>query len=466
MTVVHPTRGYADVLVGLQYGDEGKAKIIDLLAPDYDIVARFNGGANAGHTIDTPQGRVVLQQVPCAIFQPGTLLYIGSGCAVNLWKLVAELDQIAAHGVDLTGRLHVSDRAAVVQPVHLIVDERNSAGIGTTKNGMGPCYADRAYRMRGGARTNLQLRDVLADPAGTVAAMRAAAEAELAASGGDTAAAHRDLEERLTSFAACVERVRGYVQPRRTWLAEQVGAGARVLFEGAQSMMLDVVHGDQPYVTASHTVPAYAYVGGDLPPRFHRYTIGVAKAVMSRVGNGPFPSELGAERSAAYFAQAVSTGRGRAEEHAEFDVQLLRASTDELELGIAMRMLTHEYGSGTGRPRRIGILDLEQLREMVVAVGVDVVYLNKVDCLSLYGETMFNGIPVRVPATAEHGATRVLPSFSAAQLDAARPDELPLELLEFRSFVEREIGVPVIGFGMGPQRDQITQFFRLGEYAH
>ncbi|MBV1851801.1 adenylosuccinate synthetase [Catellatospora tritici] len=465
MTVVHPTRGYADVLVGLQYGDEGKAKIIDLIAPDYDIVARFNGGANAGHTIETPQGRVVLQQVPCAIFQPQTLLYIGSGCAVNLWKLVAELDQIAAHGVDLTGRLHISDRAAVVQAAHILIDERDSAGIGTTKNGMGPCYADRAYRMRGGARTNLQLRDVLADPAGALEAMRAAADAELAGYDGDTSAPRRDLQQRLDSFAACVERVRGHVQPRRTWLAERVGQGARVLFEGAQSTMLDVVHGDQPFVTASHTVPAYAYVGGDLPPRFHRYTIGVAKAVMSRVGNGPFPSELGAERSAAYFADAVSAGRGRAEEQAEFDMHRLRFSTDEMELGIAMRMLTHEYGSGSGRPRRIGILDLEQLREMVVAFGVDVVYLNKVDCLSLYGESMFGGIPVRVPATADQGATRVLPSFTADQLRADQPDVLPLELLEFRSFVEREIGVPVIGFGMGPKRDQITQFFRLGEFA-
>jgi adenylosuccinate synthase len=241
-----------------------------------------------------------------------------------------------------------------------------------------------------------------------------------------------------------------------------------VLFEGAQPMMLDVVHGDQPYVTASHTVPAYAYVGGDLPPRFHRYTIGVAKAVMSRVGNGPFPSELGAERSAAYFADAVSTGRGRAEEHADYDAHRLHVSGDPMELGIALRMLTHEYGSGTGRPRRIGILDLEQLREMVVAVGVDVVYLNKVDCLHLYGDSMYGGIPVRVPVAAGQGPdgqVRVLPSFRADQLDAARPDDLPAELLEFRTFVEQEIGVPVIGFGMGPQRDRITQFFQLGEHG-
>ncbi|MEU4780582.1 adenylosuccinate synthetase [Micromonospora sp. NPDC023633] len=464
---ISPVRGYADVLVGLQYGDEGKAKVIDLIAGDYDIIARFNGGANAGHTIDAPAGRVVLQQVPSGVFHPHTQLYIGSGSAVNLWKLKNELDLVEAGGIDLTGRLFISDRCAVVQPAHFIIDETNSEDIGTTKNGVGPCYADRASRVRNGIRVNVQLRDLLADPDTVMAAMRASAEAELSRLAGDVQHLRERLDASITSLLDCIERVRPFVQTDRGYLGRRVAAGARVLFEGAQSLMLDVVHGDQPYVTASHTVPAYAYVGGDLSPQYHRYTIGVAKAVVSRVGNGPFPSELGAERAEAYFAAACAAGRGKAEENIDYRPEELLRSADPMDLGIALRMLTHEYGSGTGRPRRIGLLDLQQLREMVGLFGVDVVYLNKVDCLALYKESVYAGIPVRL--TAETAArdgeqVRILPSFELSAVDPAAPELLPKELLAFRSVVEQEIGAPVIGVGLGPERDRTAQFFRLGEH--
>ncbi|GAA0421948.1 adenylosuccinate synthetase [Acrocarpospora corrugata] len=444
-------RGYADVLVGLQYGDEGKAKIIDLLAADYDVIARFNGGANAGHTIDSPAGRVVLQQVPSGVFHPHCQLYIGSGCALNLWKLRNELQLIRSTGVDLSGRLVISDRCAVVQPAHFIVDELNGGDIGTTKNGIGPAYADRAFRVRNGARTNLQLRDVLADPEQAKAAMLAAAEAELDRYGAGATSLRRTQLDHLDSLTDCLDGIREFVTTDRSYLGQRVAAGARVLFEGAQSLMLDVVQGDQPFVTASHTVPGHAYVGGDLPPQYHRYTIGVAKAVVSRVGNGPFPSELGAERSEAYFTEACRSSRGKAEERADYDARALLSSADPMELGIALRMLTHEYGSGTGRPRRIGMLDLNQLRDMVTSFGVDVVYLNKVDCLSLYKDSLYRGIPVQVAAT----RIEVLPPID---LDDLTQDGLR----ELRTFVERELGVPIIGVGLGPERDKTLQFFQLG----
>ncbi|MFD7729449.1 adenylosuccinate synthetase [Kitasatospora phosalacinea] len=462
--------GHSDVLVGLQYGDEGKAKIIDLIAPDYDVVARFNGGANAGHTIDTPAGRVVLQQVPSAVFHPGCELYIGSGCVLNLVKLRDELALLRTVGVDLADRLRISDRCAVVQPVHFLLDQRTGAAIGTTGNGIGPCYADRAARTRDGVRCNLQLRDLLEDPEGTAALMLAAVERELKeeADAGERLAAER---ERIAAMRESAEALRPMVTTDRTHLARKVADGARVLFEGAQSLMLDVVQGDQPYVTSSHTLPGHAYVGGDLPPRYHRHTIGVAKAVVSRVGHGPFPSELGAERSAAYFAEACRTGRGRTEEQAEHDPQQLLGSADPLDVGTALRMLTGEYGSGTGRPRRIGLLDLEQLREQVTLHGVDVVYLNKTDCLAHYRDSHYGGVPVQLAAAAPGapGSERieVLPVFDAEQVRAAVAglpglDGVPASMLAFKEYVEQRIGAPVIGLGLGPERDCTAEFARPG----
>jgi len=348
--------------------------------------------------------------------------------------------------------------------VHFIVDEANAAEISTTKNGIGPCYADRAARMRDGRRVNLQLRDLLADREGCAASMRRAAEAELERTGGTGSEVHARVTDRLAALAACTDAIREFVRSDRNHLGRRVAQGARVLFEGAQSVMLDVVHGDQPFVTASQTVPAYAYVGGDLSPRYHRRTIGVAKAVVSRVGNGPFPSELGGARAAEYFAAACREGRGAAEERAEYDGEALLASGDPMELGIAMRMLTGEYGSGTGRPRRIGMLDLDQLAEVVEAFDVDLVYINKVDCLALYERSVYGGIPVRASrAAGESGSeVTVLPPL---RLEPANGPGSAPSLLEFKSFVERQIGVPVAGVGLGPERDHVTEFEEGGADA-
>lgn len=448
------SRGYADVLVGVQYGDEGKAKVIDLLAPDYDIVARFNGGANAGHTVETPAGAAVLQQVPSAVFHDNVELYIGSGCAVNVWKLADELEMLRELGV-AAERLTVSDRCAVVQPSHVLVDDLDGTTIGTTKNGIGPCYAARATRHAGGRRVNLQVADLLDNPSDAVASMRRDIEA-LASK-----VVEADIDRALSQLAALpdkVEALRPLITRRPDHLAARVASGARVLFEGAQSVMLDVVHGQQPYVTASHTVPGYAYVGGDLSPGHHRLTIGVAKAVVSRVGNGPFPSEFGSERGAAYFERACQEGRGRLEEHAEFDAQQLLVSDDPMDLGIALRMLTDEYGSGTGRPRRIGMLDLAQLRDVVQPFGIDVLFINKVDCLKLYEHSLFRGVPM-LTAHEDDAAITVLPPLRFA--DQAGPPATTPSLETIRETIEKHVGVPVAGMGVGQGRDALVRFFDL-----
>ncbi|AKM30970.1 adenylosuccinate synthetase [Pandoraea faecigallinarum] len=447
------------MLVGLQYGDEGKAKIIDALAPEYDVIARFNGGANAGHTIDTPQGRIALKQLPSGVFHPHAALYIGSGCAINPWKLAHEIEQVRKMGISLEGRLHISARAALVQPHHIVMDRRGSDAIGTTGNGIGPCYADRALRVRNDTRVNLMLGDLLDNETDTVVSMRDIFTRMINADGG-TSPWVAEMSDLLLGLPRAAQVLRAYIEPDRGWLTSRVKAGAKVLFEGAQSVLLDVVDGSQPYVTSSHTVPAYAYVGGDLSPKYHRRTIGVAKAIMSRVGRGPFPSELGGERSAQYCHDASLSKVGKDEEQSRFSAEKLLRSSDPFDIGTALRMLTGEYGTGTGRPRRIGMLDLAQLREVIKTHGVDCVYLNKVDCLAHYANSSYQGVPVRVHrgSVSGDGMPNVLiyHGLTEQSLTLGREGTLDAVMNGFIDFVERHIGAPLTGLGLGPERASLV----------
>ncbi|VVE17826.1 adenylosuccinate synthetase [Pandoraea anhela] len=446
--------GYADVLVGLQYGDEGKAKIVDRLSVNYDIVARFNGGANAGHTVSTPSGDARLAQVPSGVFHAHTLMYIGSGCVVSLVKLANEIDALRSIGVSLKGRLYVSEQCAVIQPRHLDFDARHGAQIGTTGNGVGPCYADLSLRWQGGTRTVVQLRDLVADEAGAFDQMARYAETPHAApdARAATAAAIADMRAAWARLGQTVEVVDAL------WMTQRVQRGARVLFEGAQSVLLDVTGGQQPYVTSSHTAPAFAFVGGDLPVRYHRKTIGVAKAIASRVGAGPFRTEFGAQRSSRYCADAALRGIGWREERDRFDPKALLMSEDEFDVGIALRMLTYEYGTGSGRPRRLGRLDVAGLAEVIRRHGVDEWYLNKCDCLSLFSGTREGAIPVLMP-NAEGGANATtmyrFPAFGELSGDTTDAARLPLPLRAFVSALQAATACRIAGIGVGPRREQL-----------
>lgn len=438
--------GYADVLVGLQYGDEGKARVVDYLAGEYDVIARFNGGANAGHTIATSDGPLRLRQVPSGVLRPRASLYIGSGCVIGLQQLATEIEMLAAQGIDLGGRLTISDRCPIVQPLHVLADRHDGAQIGTTGNGIGPCYADLATRMRDGERSSFQLRDLVLDESRIFGQMtRLAAQRH-----GDSLAAV------VNGMRQAWKVVRPFVTDDPVALLRRVEAGANVLFEGAQSVMLDVVHGVQPWVTSSHTLPSYAYVGGDLPCRYHRKTIGVAKAIVSRVGSGPFPTELGAERSEAYCADAARKGCGRADEAATLDPLALFAEADEFSIGVAIRMLSNEYGTGTGRPRRVGLLDVAQLQLAVRQFGVDEVYLNKCDSLAAFALTRDRCIPV-VAGARERGELRVarFPAFGEDSIPTDATAPLPPQLQALLGWLADAIGRPLRGIGLGPERAQM-----------
>lgn len=450
MTMASRT-GYADVLVGLQYGDEGKARIVDHLAGDYDVIARFNGGANAGHTIDAPGGALRLRQVPSGVLHPSLSLYIGSGCAIGLADLADEIAMLASRGISLRGRLIVSDRCLLVQPAHVARDRDEGGGIGTTGNGIGPCYADHATRMRGGMRVAFQLRDLVAD---SEAVFRQLSKPDTRAGTDAGMVTHASAIARMR---AAWRTVRDFVTAEPDHLVGLVEGGARVLFEGAQSVLLDLTHGEQPWVTSSHTVPAYAYVGGDLPCKYHRKTIGVAKAIVSRVGAGPFPSELGGTRSAQYCATAAADRGARHREAAHHEPARLLASDDAFDIGSALRVLTDEYGTVTGRPRRIGLLDVAQLRMTMRQHGIDEWFLNKCDCLAWFADTPRQAIPLFDGAP--HGtAEPVVREFAAFRFDAlpkGREDPLPPQLDALLHWLQEAVACRLRGVGLGPARDQL-----------
>jgi adenylosuccinate synthase len=468
--------GYADVLIGLQFGDEGKAKVVDFLAPQYEVICRFNGGANAGHTIETAAGRIAFNQIPSGVLYPDKILVIGSGCVVNLEKMVDEIERLEASGFSLKGRLHISDQCSVIQPHHLIIDALTGSHIGTTKNGIGPAYADKALRTDRSRIVNVRLGDLLDEPAFFFAEIKRNFEFQAQAYHFESAA----LGDLIAGMEKALVKLTGYIERNTNFLLNQVERGAHVLFEGAQSYMLDVTKGMVPYVTSSSTVAAAAYVGGDLPPTFHRKTIGVAKAIMSRVGFGPFPSEFGGKKSEEYCMKDGGVAHNKPFEAANYEAEQLLQNGEAFDMGIALRMLGNEYGSVTGRPRRIGALDLVQLASVVRANGVDEIFLNKCDLLQDFARTKLKGIPLvdgyvsggqaidYVPASNKRCydlevSKKIMPAYELNGEAATSFAELPKALQEMLKYIESRTGSRILGVGTGAKREECV--FQVGTGA-
>lgn len=462
-------KGYADIVLGLQFGDEGKARVIDNLAQNYDIIARFNGGSNAGHTIENEKGKIALNQIPSGIFYPHTTLYIGSGCVVNIEKLADEIKKIKKLGIDLSKRLKISSQTTVVQPYHLILDELLGKTIGTTKNGIGPAYSGRAMRMRGEQLVNIRLADLVDNPKHFFEIIEDSLKKVLSS--------HPELVSgsNMQSLKNSFEEIKPFIELDPLYMEKRVENGATVLFEGAQSVMLDVVKGSVPFVTSSNTTAASAYSGGDLSPKYHHKTIGVVKAIMSRVGHGPFPSEFGGEKSEKYTMEKEN-GQSKYTKTSELklDVEKLIKSDDPFEVGRALRILSGEYGTVTQRPRRVGYFDLVLLAHTIKSNGVDELIITKCDLLKEYSRTKSGKMPLiteykldgktidYVPA-ATSAFYRVKPvifemkSFSEDISDVRSFDKLPNELQEFVKEVEKVGGSKVVALGVGPKREQYIE---------
>ncbi len=333
----------ATVVIGAQWGDEGKGKVVDLLSERSDAVVRFQGGNNAGHTIVAGDEVYKLHLVPSGILFPGTLCIIGNGTVVDPGVLCAELDALEARGVSLD-TLRLSGNAHLIMPYHVMLDgaaevRLGKFSIGTTRRGIGPCYEDKA------ARVGIRAQDLL-DPKILLRKLEVALETKnevLEKLYGLERLDPRDVAEKL---APAAERLRPFIGDTALLIDQQLRAGKRVLFEGAQGTMLDIDHGTYPFVTSSNPIAGAACTGSGVGPTRIDSVIGVTKAYVTRVGEGPFPTEL------------------------------------DDDAGRHMMEQGHEFGTTTGRQRRCGWLDLVALRYAVRLSGVTQLALTKLDVLS------------------------------------------------------------------------------------
>lgn len=397
------------VVVGAQWGDEGKAKVIDLLAADHSHVVRYQGGHNAGHTVVVGSERYALQLIPSGVLYPHIVPVIGNGVVVDLPTLFREIDTLEGRGISCA-KLRVSSHAHLIFPWHQALDALYEAGrgddkIGTTLKGIGPAYADKARRI------GLRAGDVL-DPASFADAVRTQAHAhnaEIAALGGE--ALH--VEGVVGEFAALGARLAPYVCDTVELLHEAIDRNDAILLEGAQATFLDLDHGTYPFVTSSNPTAGGACVGTGIGPRYLTRIVGITKAYATRVGSGPFPTEL----------------------------------TDEL--GDRLVDIGREFGTVTGRRRRTGWLDIVMLRKAVRINSLTELALTKLDVLDTFSEvkvcTEYDGQGNPVYA--------VLPGWLSDISAVTTVDGLPAQARRFVELVEREVGVPITIVGTGAERE-------------
>jgi adenylosuccinate synthase len=456
------------VLIGLQFGDEGKARILDYLAKNCDVVARFNGGANAGHTIEHKDKKIILHQIPSGVLYNNVLLYIGSGCVINPVKTVDEIRHVESQGCNLNKRLFISSKTTLVLPHHIVRDKEEGRQIGTTGNGIGYAYSAQALRTRSGLIENVRIGDIIENKDLLVSVAKRLIETM------NEFNLKIDVDVEMTKFYHSVLHLKQYVIDDPMFLERIADKDKKIIFEGAQSVMLDVINGTVPFVTSSRTIAAAAYTGGDISYKHHKKTIGIAKAIMSRVGNGPFVSEFGGSRSEKYCAEENGTAHTKEKEHAANKAENLLKSKDLFEVGIGLRMIGGEYGATTKRPRRIGMLDLVMLKQNCDLNGVDELYINKFDSLCDFNNTSLKGIPVVVAYKLKGKTIDYMPS-STVSLQECEPvikyfpkmpesiktartkAKLPKQAKDLIKFIEKFTNTKMKGVGVGPKREEFVQ---------
>lgn len=421
----------AIILVGAQWGDEGKGRVVDWLAREIHLVARFNGGDNAGHTVVAQGHKLGLHLVPSGILHPHVVCLIGAGVVVNPQQLVAEMDRLAALGVDVSPtRLKLSAAAHIILPTHRALDgareqARGGDAIGTTRRGIGPVYADKA------ARVNLRAGD-MADPDVFAERVTEVVRAHNRRLQEEYGLSPLPPDEIAAEYRACARRLSSHLVDGSALVGEALAAGQTILCEGAQGLLLDLDHGTYPYVTSSSTVAGGALTGLGFGPRHVSRVIGVAKAYTTRVGAGPFPTEI-------------------------FD-----------EVGERIRQVGGEYGTTTGRPRRCGWLDLPILRYAARINGLDEFALTKLDVLSglerIKVAVAYERAGVRTDYfPAEFGARALaewqpvykeLPGWKEEISGVRSRAELPAAARDYIALIEEQVGVPVTFIGVGPEREQ------------
>lgn len=423
----------ADILLGLQWGDEGKGKMVDVLTPKYDVVARFQGGPNAGHTLEFNGQKYVLRSIPSGIFQGGKTNLIGNGVVLDPVLFRKEVEELSASGHNVQEHLLISKKAHLILPTHRLLDQANEAAkgkakIGTTGKGIGPTYTDKISRnglrvgdiLEGFETKYQQARDRHIE---MINGLNASAVAK-----GGTAVPMEGLEALEKEWMEAIAFLRGFqLVDSEHFVNKALQADKSILCEGAQGSLLDIDFGSYPFVTSSNTVSAGACTGLGIAPSKVGEVYGIFKAYCTRVGAGPFPTEL-------------------------FD-----------ETGAKIRAIGHEYGAVTGRERRCGWIDLVALRYTIMLNGVTQLLMMKSDVLDTFPVIKactayrVNGVETRdFPFSIDENVEPVYEEFPGWQTDlthCTKEEELPEAFINYVNFLERELQTPIRIISVGPDRE-------------
>ncbi len=412
-----------DVLLGLQWGDEGKGKVVDVLTPRYNIVARFQGGPNAGHTLEFEGKHYVLRSIPSGIFQHGQINVIGNGVVLDPVLFMQEATELEKSGIDLKRILKISRKAHLIMPTHRLLDAANErlkgdSKIGTTGKGIGPTYTDKI------SRNGLRVGDIEQDFEQKYQVAKRRHLILLEALGGDT-----QVDQLEAQWMQGIEYIKQFdIIDSEFFINKQLAEGKSVLCEGAQGSMLDIDFGSYPFVTSSNTICAGACAGLGVAPSKIGEVYGIFKAYCTRVGAGPFPTEL-------------------------FD-----------ETGAEIRRIGHEYGAVTGRERRCGWVDLVALRYTIMLNGVTQLIMMKSDVLDGFDTIKacdayeVNGQLTRdFPFSIEGDIKPVyteLPGWKTDMTQFTSEEQFPKAFTDYIAFLEQKLGVPITIVSVGPDREQ------------
>ncbi len=416
--------GKVDVLLGLQWGDEGKGKVVDVMTPNYDVIARFQGGPNAGHTLEFEGQKYVLRSIPSGIFQGGKVNIIGNGVVLAPDLFMDEAKDLERSGHSLKNRLHISKKAHLIMPTHRLLDAaleaaKGKSKVGTTGKGIGPTYTDKI------SRNGLRVGDIFDRFEEKYAAHKARHEATLKSLG----FVDYDISEVEKKWMEGIEFIKQFhIVDSEHEVNNLLKQGKSILCEGAQGTMLDVDFGSYPFVTSSNTICAGACTGLGIGPNKIGEVYGIMKAYCTRVGAGPFPTEL-------------------------FD-----------ETGALIRQLGHEYGAVTGRERRCGWIDLVALRYSTMVNGVTQLIMMKSDVLDGFDTIKAcvaykqNGKQITdFPYDIENGIEPVyveLPGWKTDMTSITSESEFPEAFRQYISFLEEQLETPIKIVSVGPDREQ------------
>ena len=415
------------MVIGAQWGDEGKGKIVDYLAAKADVVVRSQGGNNAGHTVVTGGKAYPLRLMPSGIMYPGTICIVGTGVVVDPKSFLEEMEKLEAQGINAK-HLQISTRAQVVFPYHIRLDEaeemrKGSRKLGTTKNGIGPCYADKINRI-GIRMCDLMDKEVFAEKLKYNVEQKNMLLEKLYGMEGF------DYEQMLIDYLGYAEKLRSYVKDTNYTVQTLVREGKNVLFEGAQASMLDCDNGTYPFGTSSHPTAGGACIGAGIGPHMMQNIFGVVKAYSTRVGEGPFPTE------------------------------------QVNEIGDCIRNIAHEFGTVTGRPRRVGWLDARAVRYAAALNSFDYLAITRLDILDELEEIKvcvgyeYERKPVKEYPADLKFLSKVTPVYKTykgwkEKISAIRDyDRLPALCKEYLADISKEIGVPIGIVSVGPSREE------------